>query len=520
MGEPHRSIPGGRREHQSSPSAVASAAPRIHDDPARAVDGGLSSASERDAIGRKKSDKQREKKHAKAVKRRKKLASKPPRVQARGAEPASRSVPSGPRPRRSSPPVRHSVWNPEAPGFARPSTVRAVRGPGPDFAVVPFDGRVAVLRRSEDGTMAPIPLHQIPLGEALGWVGESVPIDEATEHEVTWLDEPLLEGGVLRATLRVHTLVDGEEGPRWAPSVCLVVNGDDLDAEVAGGVVSATGVDIHWSGIDTHAAAVARFLESHGEVLWRVLHGGPEIDGATRVARIRGASPHYKRAIVDTLVRHADEVAPHLVAILDEVVRVDPDPADFAPLYALSLVAHLRVRQAHATLLALARLDSDAFEARFGGYLTEQFGAALLRTSGGELSGIQALLCDVDADGFLRSQCAEALGRAVELHQADRAEVLALLASLLTPDAATDPRSYVWNGVGGAMLRLRGVEYQEALVAACESHLIEPLMFGADHVREVLYRRDQPPRLSQERDLFRTDDVHRWLGWWACFRRA
>ncbi|MBT3220523.1 MAG: DUF1186 domain-containing protein, partial [Proteobacteria bacterium] len=233
---------------------------------------------------------------------------------------------------------------------------------------------------------------------------------------------------------------------------------------------------------------------------------------------IQGPSPGYKWWAVEDLVHHANEVVPHLIAILDAVLDGARDEDDLGPLYALSLLAHLGVREAHPTLLALARLDDDDFEWVFGDYLTEQFDAALLRTSGGELEGIRKLLCDRKADGYIRSHAADALAVATVLGQAKREEVLALLVSQLHPDAARDPTSYFWSGVGTTILDMCGVECEEELIRACETKLIDPMHFDAEYAREVLHEeRERFPSRCEE--LATTQDVHRWLGWWACFHK-
>jgi hypothetical protein len=95
--------------------------------------------------------------------------------------------------------------------------------------------------------------------------------------------------------------------------------------------------------------------------------------------------------------------------------------------------------------------------------------------------------------------------------------VLALLAGLLTPAAAADPDSYVWDGVGSALLDLRAVEYEAELVEACEPLLIDPTSFDADYAREVLHGGEEPIVAAGMRRA-RSEDPHSWLSWWACFR--
>lgn len=478
-------------------------------------------------MARKKDRKRGQKKHAKLLKRRKKRSSrvarsskKPPLQPA--AEPTQR--PEAETMCRT--PKAFSVWDP-ANRFGKAvhyPVLEHLPGPGPALIAIPFDGdRIALYPRSDDGSYGPAPLVEIPIDQQVTWVDAPVPVREADLHHVTWLDEPTLEGDALRGTIVVHILVDGELGSFWSPRVAVEVERRgaelyDLHADVIGGVLSCDGLEIEWGSDNTHAEALAEFLKTQEKLLWRMLHGGQGIDPAWRVNAISGLSPRYKRWAVEDLVHQANEVVPHLIAILDAVLRGVRDSNDLGPLYALSLLAHLGTHEVHDTLLALARLDADDFEEVFGAYLTDQFDAALLKTARGELGGIRELLLDRDADGYLRSQAANALAGATELGQADREVVLALLASQLNPDASSDPYGYVWTGIGSTILDLHGVEYEEQLIEAIENGLIEPMAFDEDYVREVLHG-DTPLRVDFRcLDLVRTDDVHQWIGWWACFK--
>ena len=347
-------------------------------------------------------------------------------------------------------------------------------------------------------------------------MGAPVHIRHAWIEHVAWSIEPTLDGDVLRGSLVVHALVETEEGPIWSPVVPIEIsNSGEVRTNVLGGMLRPEALHIEWGASDTHTQAIADFLEDQRELLLRILSGGPGIDTAWRVRGIRGPSPLYKRWAVEDLVEHSEAVIPHLVAMLEEAVQGARDIEDFSSLYSLSILAHLRTTEVHDTLLALARLDADDFESVLGAFLTEQFAAALLRTSGGDLTGIQALLCDRDADGYLRGQAAEALAVAARQGLADRAEVLATLASQLGPKSSSDPESWVWSGVYDAVLALGGVELEEALVEACEYGLLEGVPPDAAYIRESLHSEDPPVELSH---LHTTEDVHQWLDGWACFR--
>lgn len=488
-------------------------------------------------MGRRPGKKSGARKHAKAIRRRKKLdararkdrrrptASPPVELRREAARP-----PKPPRPPAPTRPVRPRPWALWDPGVrgVNPRRLPALQtdpGPGPTLYGIPLphERRIALYARTQDGQTGPVLLGQLPLDQVVTWVEEPPVLRDALASEVSWRTGPRLDGGVVRGDVVVHYLVDTEEGTIWSPVVPIMLTGQGEAREVdvggeAGGVLRRDGVEWDWGSGGTHVRALCAFLDDQAALLWRVLDGGPGLDAAWRVRALRGPSPIYKHWAVDDVLGLGERAVPPLLAILDGVL-VDPadeESHDVGPFYALSLLAHIGSREAHDRFLALARLPAGRFERWFGGYLTEQFDAALLRTSGGNVDGIVGLVQDRHSDGYLRAQAADALVAAVALGHADRREVLAMLAGQLQPDASVDPGSYIWSGVGTAILDLHGVGYLDQLVEACESGLIEPLTFSADHVREQLGSDPQPYEPGCL-ELVQTQDVHAWIASWACF---
>lgn len=236
---------------------------------------------------------------------------------------------------------------------------------------------------------------------------------------------------------------------------------------------------------------------------------------------IRGPSPNYKREAVDALVVNAEAVTPQLLALLDDIL--DDAPAaiariggDFDALYALVVLAYLRCEAAHERFVALARLPRDPFEALVSGFLTEGFSAALVLTCGRDLSAVRDLLRDAAVHEYLRAQAADAMVLAVHEGWAERGEVLDELAALLARGDLAEPGSYVWTGIGHAMLHLQPREHVDALEAALEDGRIEAIAFGrADIARSLSTDDEMADRLRTFHSL--RDDVHAWLSWWACF---
>lgn len=136
----------------------------------------------------------------------------------------------------------------------------------------------------------------------------------------------------------------------------------------------------------------------------------PVAPAADLVQALRGVSPTYRRSEVQA-VAGADraEVVPLLVAILEDASR-DPETYaagrgdDFAALYALVLVGHLRAAEAHDSVANLCRLPEQVFELVFGGFITEGTDRALLRTSGGRTDRLVELVQDPNVNEYIRAQ--------------------------------------------------------------------------------------------------------------------
>jgi len=479
---------------------------------------------------------------AKRVKRQKAKATKRNRelVRAEARATPSGTVSTPELPMFQEPPPRQAVLHPAvlSPDGPLPPALETLPGPGPSILAAKFgEHGVALYQRHESGACVPVSPLDLPLDSEVSWA-EDEPFDilDAGPRRVRWESEPVWRDGALTGALVVCDLVLEEWGLLWAPVVPVSVNEDERWRVEAGeglaeGYLDARGID-WWGGSDgSHADAVAAFLSRQARKLWaRVQPGEPsepvaapaEADPQQLVEAIKGPSPRYKRAAVDALVAHREAVIPGLIAILDEILAAPPSSEEFGfeGLYTLVLLSHFRCTEAHDRLVNLGRrLPTDAFEAVFGGFLTEGYDSVLLRTCGGDSSKIRLLLLDRAADEYLRSQAAKALVGAVVLGHTDRGEILELFASLLTPEAAPEG-SYLWSGVGSAMLHLYPVEYQDRLVQACHEWLIEPIMFGAEHVAEIIAK--GPAHALEGLHCVEDPgwhDIHAKLEWWACFER-
>jgi hypothetical protein len=241
-------------------------------------------------------------------------------------------------------------------------------------------------------------------------------------------------------------------------------------------------------------------------------------------AALDGPSPNYKRAEMEAAVAHREAVAPLVVAYLERVLAgaeayATEDVDNVGLLYAIVLAMHFRETRAHDAVVALSRLPPPLGERLLGDFITEGLAGALVATSGGRTDGLRAVVADPAAYEYARAAAAHALVMSVPVHGADRAEVLAFLASFLDPERLAE-EEYFASGIIDALLDLHPVEQREAIRTVLDAGVIDPFLLGEDYVDERL---DAGPAaaaalLEQAVQAALPADVHAHLSRWACFR--
>lgn len=183
-----------------------------------------------------------------------------------------------------------------------------------------------------------------------------------------------------------------------------------------------------------------------------------------------------KIELVDEAIERRGAIVPHLLTHL-ETVTADPEgylaeDHDLLP-YALLLLAHFREERAHPLMLSLFSLSGDVLHELLGDIKATVLPAFLLRTGGGSLNGVKALILDRSADEFVRWGAMEALCLAVAAGMADRKEIIDFLKGLLTGEEDV-PGSYFWAGVANSLCDLYPGEVMDVVRKAYEDGLIIP----------------------------------------------
>lgn len=196
-----------------------------------------------------------------------------------------------------------------------------------------------------------------------------------------------------------------------------------------------------------------------------------------------------KRALVHEAIERYGAIAPRLLALIDQVLA---DPAgylnedhDLLP-YALVLLAHFRDERAHQPMLALFSLPGELTHELFGDMRTSGLPYLLLRTCGGSLEGIRALVQNRQADEFVRWAAMETLVAAVHAGLAERRETMAFLAGLLTGDEDDHLDSHFWSGAVDCLYDLYPDEVMETIDQAYAAGLVSPEVISPEDLRRCL----------------------------------
>ncbi|MBL0176072.1 MAG: DUF1186 domain-containing protein [Ignavibacteria bacterium] len=230
----------------------------------------------------------------------------------------------------------------------------------------------------------------------------------------------------------------------------------------------------------------------------------------------------YRRAEVDEVLRRPDEFIPELLGIVEDVIA---EPEEFLAeddyighVYAVMLLGHLRVSEAHVPIIELFSLPGDLPHALFDDIITEDLPHILLRTCNGSLEAIKTLALNAEADAFVRASGVMALTHAVCEGLANREETIAFLEGFLDEEVAWDDVEFT-TLAAASICDLCPAESMEKIAAGFELGFIDP-----DFIKWEWYEQSAAAgpeeclaTLREEMARDRLDDVHAAMSGWACF---
>lgn len=234
----------------------------------------------------------------------------------------------------------------------------------------------------------------------------------------------------------------------------------------------------------------------------------------------RNDGPFARAAVTEALARRV-EIVPELLGILeavaDDPLRYTKDPDYMALTYAMFLLARFREIRAYPLLVRIFSAPGETVFDLVGDTVTEGLCNILASVSGGDVSGMRALIENEQANEYVRSAAMEGLLTLVATGQRTRDEVMEYFASLFGKLERTP--SNAWNALASCCTRLGPEEVLKEVRQAYEDELIESFMIRLSDVKEAagLGHEGVIERLGRQRFHLITDVVKE-MEWWACFK--
>jgi len=231
----------------------------------------------------------------------------------------------------------------------------------------------------------------------------------------------------------------------------------------------------------------------------------------------------YKRAEVDAALELQEEITPHLIGVLEQVLS---DPAAYAEsqdyyahIYALILLGHFKEQRAHRPIIELFSLPPDLPHQLCGDLVTEDLPIIMLKTCGGSMDKIKSLILNKAADEYCRSSAMRAMVFAVVDGIMSREDVLALFGSLFTGNEAPLDSAF-WSLLAHSMCNLCPEEMMGVLEKAYQDELISPWFIGIEDFERTLSagKEEAFEQVKAEMQRRSPEDVHGYMSGWACFR--
>lgn len=237
------------------------------------------------------------------------------------------------------------------------------------------------------------------------------------------------------------------------------------------------------------------------------------------LARLGKHDGSFPTDLVSEVIARRDEVIPRLLGILEDVDR-DPEPwlADekgMLHIWALYLLALFRETRAYPPLVRIfSRPAEFAFELT-GDVATADLGRMLASVSGGDVSGMMALIENEQANEYVRSVAMDGMVSLVTTGQRTRAEVMAYFLQLF--DKLERKPGAQWDGLANACADLWPQEAIAELGRAYEDGLVDPRSIGWEEVESALALGQQGAmQWARHRDPVITD-LAKDMGWMQCF---
>ncbi|MGB0387900.1 MAG: DUF1186 domain-containing protein [Ardenticatenaceae bacterium] len=232
----------------------------------------------------------------------------------------------------------------------------------------------------------------------------------------------------------------------------------------------------------------------------------------------------YKRAEIDAAIELQEEITPHLIAILEDMLvntsKYLANQDYIIQMYVLVLLAHFKERASHQVIVDLFSLPGEIPDKLFGDMKTEILPALLLKTCDGDLELIKSFILNKEANQYCRGAGLEAIMFAVADGIISREEALPFFASLFTGNEDAEG-SIFWSILAVCVRDLYPEELMDVIRQGYEDELISPFFIAPEEFRRTLIvGKEQTLRRLQDKLRRQVpDNVHDYISSWPCFKQ-
>lgn len=183
------------------------------------------------------------------------------------------------------------------------------------------------------------------------------------------------------------------------------------------------------------------------------------------------------------------EMTPLLLDVLEDCVNRAAELADdveyTSHFYALMLLAQFRERRADPLAVRFALLPGEGLDALCGDFVTDDLSRVLASLCGGDLSGIQSIIENAQADPYVRVAALNALVTQVATGVNSREEIVAYFAQLFAGRLKRE-FSEVWDGLVASAADFYAVELLAEIERAYDEHLVDSGYIALEDVKRDL----------------------------------
>jgi len=233
----------------------------------------------------------------------------------------------------------------------------------------------------------------------------------------------------------------------------------------------------------------------------------------------RGSFP--ERLVAEAVARR-EEVIP---ALLETLEAIDSNPAPWLAdqgrmvhIHAMYLMALFRETRAYPLLVRIFSRPGEFPFDLAGDVVTQDLGRILASVSGGDISGMAALIENEQANEYVRSAALRGMVSLVATDQRTRDDVIAYLLQLFQK-LERNPGAH-WDGLANVCADLWPQETFKELRSAYEDGLVDTASIDWQDIEDALKMGKQAAmQRAQYREPLITD-MAKAMGWMQCFHNA